>query len=251
MTEVRPFIHVVVTAWNCEEFIAQCIRSIRGQSYRDYACYVFDDASPDATYAQAVAAADGDARFSFTKAAERGWAARSRKIVLDGIVPRRSDDVVVLVDGDDWLLTADAFARVADTYARTQCECTHGTYISTEGQLCHWARAYPDEVRKEGSYRSYPWVATHLRSFRLRLWQSFDPEWLLDPDGNYYKYSTDVALFLPILELCGPRPRVEFIREPLYVYNRATRWNIDKVAPHGQAETVRLILQRPPCKPLG
>src|SRR5699024_9706841 len=48
MAEVKlPTVGVVVTCFNCRDYIADAIRSVAGQTLRDFECVVVDDASTD------------------------------------------------------------------------------------------------------------------------------------------------------------------------------------------------------------
>ncbi len=66
MTEAKlPRISVVVTCYNCRDYIADAIRSVARQTLRDFDCVIVDDASTDDSVAvvQQMLEELGDARF--------------------------------------------------------------------------------------------------------------------------------------------------------------------------------------------
>jgi glycosyltransferase involved in cell wall biosynthesis len=61
-----PGISVVVTCYNCRDYIADAIRSVARQTLRDFECVVVDDASTDDSAEVVRRTLDelGDPRFS-------------------------------------------------------------------------------------------------------------------------------------------------------------------------------------------
>ena len=53
MSDVRlPRISVVVTCYNCRDYIGDAIRSVARQTLRDFECVIVDDASTDDSVAE-------------------------------------------------------------------------------------------------------------------------------------------------------------------------------------------------------
>ena len=70
MAEIKlPTVSVVVTCFNCRDYIADAIRSVAGQTLRDFECVIVDDASTDdsAAVIQQLLVELADARFSLVK----------------------------------------------------------------------------------------------------------------------------------------------------------------------------------------
>src|SRR5512146_652248 len=64
-----PKISVVVTCFNCADYIAAAVRSVARQTWRDFECVIVDDASTDGSVAAIEATLDElkDPRFSLVR----------------------------------------------------------------------------------------------------------------------------------------------------------------------------------------
>jgi hypothetical protein len=126
------------------------------------------------------------------------------------------DQIVVLLDGDDWLARPDALQIVANAHA-AGAWITHGSYMTADGEpgIC--------APYLSANYRREPWKASHLKTFRASLFHKIRPESFLGPDGKLIEHCTDQVLMFPMLEMAGPS-RVKFIKETLYVYNFASSY---------------------------
>lgn len=70
MPEIKlPTVSVIVTCFNCRDYIADAVRSVTHQTLRDFECVIVDDASTDdsAAVIQQVLVELGDARFSMVR----------------------------------------------------------------------------------------------------------------------------------------------------------------------------------------
>lgn len=103
-----PLISVVVPAYNEEQYIRQCLKSIATQNYRSFECIVVDDASTDGTAGIARSFASQDSRFRLVShdvnrglSAARNSGARVAKGAL-----------ITFLDADDYLYQNALFDRV-------------------------------------------------------------------------------------------------------------------------------------------
>ena len=101
---------------------------------------------------------------------------------------------------------------------------------------------YPKEVVEKNLYREDDWRASHLRTFKKKLWDNINQQDLIDDDGEYYKTAYDQAMMLPMVEMA--RDRAKYISEILHVYNRANVINVDKQKQKQQYETMLRIRKR-------
>ena len=71
------------------------------------------------------------------------------------------------------------------------------------------------------------WPFSHLRSFKKFLWDRINYSSFLDSNKSLLSCACDVAIMCPVLEMA--HDKVKFIEDILYIYNRATPLNDDKV----------------------
>ena len=124
--------------------------------------------------------------------------------------------IVVLLDGDDFLAHDLVLERIAQAYRDPNIWLTYGQmiYYPEGGLLCE---DLPEEVKAENSFRDYPWVTSHLRTFYAGLFQRIKRDDLLYKK-EFLTMAGDVAFMLPLLEMAS-KGHILFIPDVLYVYN--------------------------------
>jgi glycosyltransferase involved in cell wall biosynthesis len=89
---------IIIPAYNVEEFLVDCLKSIQEQSFSDYEVLVVDDGSTDGTGRIAQEFAGRDKRFSvLTK--KNGGVSSARNLGLE----HASGEFVWFIDGDDYI----------------------------------------------------------------------------------------------------------------------------------------------------
>ena len=206
---------IVVNCGRCEAFIGRCLDSLKRQSYPHWQAFVTVDRRGDATYERAIAARDGDARIHVTQNERRLYAMRNivRAVERSGA---GAEDVIVILDGDDWLIVDDALARIVAAYEERGCWMTYGSWISNQdGHPGRWP-AYADGTR---DFRGERWLGTALRTWKRWLFDLVDRRDFRDEHGRWLRVSEDLACMFPMLEMATTR-RAHHIAEPLMLYNR-------------------------------
>jgi glycosyltransferase involved in cell wall biosynthesis len=215
---------IITNCGAAEPYIGRCIESLRTQTFTEWRCFVQVDPCGDDTYRAAVTASAGDTRISIVANERRLYAGEN---LVHGVARSGSEaeDVIVVVDGDDWLNGENALATIAEAYDRNDCWLTYGSWISTRGPHDGNWPAYPDDT---ADFRRAPWLATAVRTWKKWLWDHIDDRDLRDDDGNYVIVAEDQACMLPMLEMATTR-HARHIPQPLLVYNRLNPHNIGKV----------------------
>jgi hypothetical protein len=137
------------------------------------------------------------------------------------------DDIIVILDGDDWFATSDALRIIDDTYLRTDCWMTYGSWVSDQPTMCGQWPAYPAELT---DFRNFEWRGTAVRTWKHWLWNLIDDRDFRDSESNYFRVTEDQAVMLPMLEMSGAS-KAKHIAEVLMVYNRSS--------PHACCYTLR------------
>ncbi len=165
--------------------------------------------------------------------------------IINGIAELKccDDDVIVIVDGDDWLYDSNALEKVAKVYSQEPIFLTYGNYetfpFSFEGNPIELA----PEIIENKKYRNYPFFFTHLKTFKFYLWRHIKDEDLRDREGNYFRAGGDVAIMWPMLEMAGNRFRP--ISEIIYVYNISNPLNDFKLVPDEVDDVSKELQKRP------
>lgn len=131
-----PRISVVVTCYNCRDYIGDAIRSVARQTLRDFDCVVVDDASTDDSPAVVQRTLDelGDPRFRLIRLAKNvGQTGATRR----GLAETRATFVCFLDSDDLWnedFLERHLAAHLNETYAVGFTAC-NARLIDGEGAL--------------------------------------------------------------------------------------------------------------------
>ncbi len=92
-------VSVIIPAYNVERFIAECVNSVRSQTYKDLEIIIIDDGSTDSTFDICQKLADEDERIKLIQN-NHGGVSRARNSGLDNA----TGDYIVSVDSDDIIL---------------------------------------------------------------------------------------------------------------------------------------------------
>jgi glycosyltransferase involved in cell wall biosynthesis len=212
---------IVVASYNSMDWLPKTLASIADQSYTNYNVCVVDDASTDRNQWPFIR--------SFCE--EHGWlsilhknnkgALYSQVEAISKLEPE-DDDVIVWVDGDDWLINRNVLKRLEAVYSSGNYLMTYGNYVTEPySKTCPQPAPYPREVVLANSYRKSAYkhgiLFNHLRTVKYLLFKNLDESDFTWPDGSWFKCAGDTAVMIPCLELAGGR--YKYIDIPLYVYN--------------------------------
>jgi glycosyltransferase involved in cell wall biosynthesis len=215
--------HIVCAGRNLGAWAALNLYSLQSQrlhpEIRFHATWI-DDASTDNTFEIAQACVSRDPRFTLIKSDHRrGSSYHYVKAIQERSNP---DDIIVMVDADDWLAHSNALSLVAKEYLRADEAPTWMTYGSLQtfrpgARSEIWVGDYDRESILTGNVRrSKLFFATHLKTFFKELFDLLTVEDLTDDDGCPWPYAGDMALMLPMLEMA--REHARRISDVLYIY---------------------------------
>jgi len=237
---------IIIPLYNVQEWIRACIRSVKAQSYGNFECIILDDISTDNSATVIKNEIEGDDRFVFVENTEKAYALKN---IYDGInlSSPSPEDVIVTLDGDDWLANQDVLLTLKNIYEKENCLITYGSYAEyPSGTRGKFSKQIPQHVISENSFRSAPWHSSHLRTFKYKLWNKIDKSDLLDSEGKFYRMTWDLAFMLPMLEMAGDRSK--YIEDVLYIYNVVNPLNDHKVDNRYQIQLEHEIRNKPAYK---
>lgn len=235
---------IVIVGWKAERYIERCLNSVIHQSVQDWtACVVLDPAG-DRTVDIAQAISAKDSRIKVIANEKQLYAIPNIIRSINEQHPA-DDDVIATIDSDDWASGPDTLAIVKKCYdANPDLLVTHGSWMP-----------YPDPngPTNNGPYspadwakgiRRVDWRATHLRTFKYKVWKHVKDEDLRGSDGEYFRTAWDLAMLFPMLEMANMH-RVQYIPERIYTYNVETPYNDSKMRLQEQMSTADYIAAKP------
>lgn len=219
---------IVIVGWNVGNYIEKCVKSVINQNYKDWTACVVLDPSDDNSYEAAYRASSGYPQIRVCMNSSRMFATAN---IIRSIKEQfcKDDDVIVTIDGDDWLAGPDTLSIVKGYYdQQPELLVTHGSWVSYPDPSANTNNApYSAEDWAKG-IRKVDWRASHLRTFKYKVWKHVKDEDLKGPDGLYARVAWDLAIMYPMLELSGQK-RVKYVNERIYVYNQESPYNDGKV----------------------
>jgi len=239
---------IVVPLYNVEKWIKICIRSVKAQSYKNFECILMDDISSDKTAEIIEREIQNDPRFRLIRNTEKAYALKN---IYDGItlMAPSDEDVIITLDGDDWLSSPDVLSTLNKRYNETDCWITYGSYAEYPGGMRgKFARQIPLEYITNQQLRVQAWMSSHLRTFKYKLWRQIKKEDLLDTEGNFYRMTWDLAFMFPMLEMAGLKS--QYIKDVLYIYNISNPLNDHKIDNQYQVKLENEIRAKAPYERL-
>ncbi len=234
--EERTHFKIVIPVYNSEKWISNTIKSVLKQNYQNYQCIISDDISTDKTYEISKKMISGKSNFLITKNNSKKYALKNIYDSIEASNPS-GNDVVVVLDGDDWLSNNNVLSKLNEYYMLEDTHMTFGSFVEfPTGQVGMESSEYPKEVVDNNTYRETQWRASHLKTFRYFLWNKIEEADLKDSDGNFYEISYDQAMMLPMLEMAGSRAK--YVPEVLCVYNTGNPNAVNKTRQQKQYETM-------------
>jgi FkbM family methyltransferase len=216
----KPFgVHVLVPSYNCSEWIERALGSVASQETRAASVLVLDDASVQEGYSRKA--------LDFCQSMGFGYLRNplNRKCPYNlwlgiKVMDPAPEDVIFLLDGDDFLPHERVLTRIAEVYSDPRVWLTYGNYQPhphNTGQAV--ASAYPPEVIAARGFRHHTVSCyNHPLTFRRKLWDQIEPADLQKSNGEWFTGGYDMVIMFPMLEMTAP-DHFQFLDETLYGYN--------------------------------
>ncbi|HEV2600736.1 MAG TPA: glycosyltransferase family 2 protein [Candidatus Babeliales bacterium] len=216
---------IVIASYNNKDWYIKNLDSVLSQEYDAYRVIYIDDYSPDGTAQLVQEYIDNHPeghRVTLIKGHERRGAHAN---IYRAITACKNHEIVIIVDGDDWLSHSRVLKTINQYYADENVWLTYGQYQRYPANTIGICRAIPQQVIATNRYREYHWVTTHLRTFYAWLFKQVKLKDFLY-QGQFVPSAGDQIGMFGMLEKSGGR--FAFIPEVLYRYNRANVINVEK-----------------------
>lgn len=234
---------VISPFWNAEKYVENNIRSVAQQDYADYLHILINDASTDNSKDIVEKTVKDVKTYSCVienKAINNGAIFNQLCAVKEFV---DDDDIVMLLDGDDWLVNNNTiFHYYNDLYNRGY-EFTYGSMWSVVDNIPLIAQEYPSKVKETKSYRShmFNWKIpyTHLRTVLGKHIKNLDESKFKDLSGNWMRSGHDNPLFYELIEKVDHN-KIYCNKEIVCNYNDANPLNDYKI--RGEEQNTNALL---------
>ena len=250
LAEEKPMV-IVIASYNNQKWSKRNLDSVFSQNYTNYRVIYVDDASLDNTATnvqQYIEKCGCQEQIQFIQNEKRSTALANLYKAINLCAP---NEIVVLLDGDDWFANDSVLKRVNEEYADDNTWLSYGQFGYFIGEnhpiSTGFTTQISDDVIKNHSYRQSKWVTSHLRTFYAGLFHKIQ-EKDLKYDGDFFQSAYDVAIMMPMLEMASTHSR--FIPDLLYIHNRCNPINDDKVNRQLQLTLDREIRSREKYQPI-
>lgn len=233
---------ILTAAYNVSKWIDLYVSVLKHQTYKNFEVYFVDDASTDDTFNRVTTLTKDDSRFNIFRNEVNVGSPLANIVKGFDLANPQDDDIIINLDGDDWLSSVFVLDYINQFYEVNNCWMTYGSYqIYPTGDIGgHAFLNFPPQVIKDNSYKQYPFITSHLRTYKSWLFKKVDREDLLNPTTNkIYSAASDLALMFPMLEMSGEKAmKIDAI---LYNLNRENELNEATLNLSKQKSTESLI----------
>jgi len=247
--------------------LERCLLTIKGQDYQNFTCTLIDDCCDGKDALEIVRRIGLDKSSTrYIKMTKKAYPLRAREIATD-MLEANLADVVVHVDGDDWLPYPDVLTRLNRVYRTGNYHVSYGNAVDVtnwksdnfksyrprvmsrrwnvmqddlDAEVYNYRKITKKEVAK--GWRYAPWTNMHMRSYLYAKWIGLDRNNFKLSNGNYLRKATDAAILLPILD-STLYENVAWIPELSYIYlnGNNTIHSKNEVSPNERRESLSIV----------
>lgn len=208
---------VVIASYNNAEYFQRNLGSVFDQKYNNYHVIYMNDNSADSTLQMAESYArrrNMQDKIYFINNEERKGALANQ---YQAIHMCKDTDLIVILDGDDWLFDQYVFAYLNQVYSNENIWLTYGQFVQYPTRHRGWCVPMPDDVIRNNGFRQYTHAPSHLRTFYAGLFKQIKKEDLMY-QGDFFRMTGDAAAMFPMIEMAR-EGHFQFISRVLLHYN--------------------------------
>ena len=236
--EYKRFV-ILIASYNNQSMAYKNMQSAF-QDYPEthYRIIFIDDASTDATFAQAQQAARDAGKehlVSFCRNEQRMGAMYNHYHYIHAYV--EDDEIIVILDGDDLLASSHVLGmHLNPIYSQRGVWLTYGQFAEMQSGSRGFCAVMPKTVIRNNSFRKWQDIPSHLRTFYAKLFKQIKKEDLMY-QGDWLPMCADMAAMIPMIEMA--RDHFAFIPQILYLYN-----DTNPISDHRVSKELQVIMDR-------
>lgn len=245
---------LLTCSYNNEQWCENNLDSMFAQNYDNYHILYVCEPCTDNTYERVSEYVDKHGvqdKITIIKNEQRMGAMANQYHAINSCAPT---DLIVIVDGDDFLAHREVLAFINQVYTAQDVWLTYGQFTEYNGgpwsidrgidglRPSYWCSPMPARVVQNNAFRSHPHIPSHLRTFYAGLFQNIKKEDLM-MNGEFLPMCADMAAMIPMIEMA--RDHFTFIPNILLMYNAANSLNDHKVSKALQRKVDLIVRARP------
>ena len=213
---------ILTMSYNNEAYCEKNLLSILEQNYDNYRVIYIDDASTDQTAEKVQAFLSQHDPDHHVKYIRNEANCGPTENLYRAVHSCENYEIVLIVDGDDFLAHPDVLNRLNTYYANPDVWMTYGDFVEypsyAQGKERQIGESRPINLKvlEERGVRKCAFMTSHLRTFYAGLFKRIKLQDFLY-EGKFSPMACDVASMLPMIELAGKH--AYFVPDLLYLYN--------------------------------
>jgi glycosyltransferase involved in cell wall biosynthesis len=237
---------IVIPSYNNIKYCRKNLLSALNQDYLNFRIIYTDDCSTDGTVEEAekiITEFDYTNRVTLVRNQNRLKAMANSYNMAHSC---QDDEIVVFLDGDDWLYDTNVLNRLNEEYNK-DIWLTYGQYIAFSNNSIGCSQRISESIIRSNNFRRTKWCSSHLRTYYAGLFKRIRKEDLMY-NGQFVESASDLATMFPLLEMAGTKQ--SYIPDVLYVYNDTSTLNDFRVNFQLQRNIEKKIRSGPRYKPI-
>jgi len=236
---MRKTVCFISPTYNASFHLRDLYESLKEQTNKNWDWVILNDMSTDDTLsiAKEIEAEDELERVTVIDHKEKKFALKG---IYDYIEEYNdfSEQIIAIVDGDDALCNENTVDIILKEYENNPNLDALWTAHSWDINGMNISNDLPGNLNPY----QYPWVSSHLKTFKVNTFKKISSENFKDLDGKWFERGYDQALYLPILHLARER---KFINETCYLYRiNSNSLRVRDWKEKSQMDTIRLVRSR-------
>lgn len=253
---------IIIPSFNNEKWYKRNLDSVFSQKYDNYRVIYIDDQSEDNTYelVKTYISKNNIDNIQLFQQKKRGRQCLAKYVASHTC---NDDEIIVILDGDDWLYHDNVLNVLNKTYNENDVWVTYGSFVEYENEVVKPTRYYMNKPHhkqtiENNNFRdNAQWLSSHLRTYKASVYKKIPVRYFVDHNGDFFKTSDDCAEMYSVLELSGYKQKC--ISDILYCYNidnsnlYETSWmnsSKHKKMHEYRMKTLQQIKSMPKLKPL-
>lgn len=200
-------VSVIIPAYNIEDYIGECLKSVLNQTLNDIEIIIINDGSTDKTLEKINRVINNDKRVKVINQKNRGLI-ETRRVGLKNA----SSEFILFIDGDDYI-ELNALEELYNTAVREKCDILQFDYYYKYEDKKIRAKNINHNICEGDEFLR----GILLGSIGVNVWSKFIRRDLLNKIVWTNNITLGEDLFI-IFSLSLQYPKVCFIEKPLYYY---------------------------------